>query len=38
MRLVTVPGADHGIALLTGRSGATTLPAIVAFLRRVLWR
>jgi pimeloyl-ACP methyl ester carboxylesterase len=37
-RLVTVPGADHGTALLTGRSGATTLPAIVAFLHRVLGR
>jgi pimeloyl-ACP methyl ester carboxylesterase len=37
-RLVAVPGADHGTALLSGRSGATTLPAIVAFLRQVLGR
>lgn len=35
-RLVTVPGTDHGTALLAGRSGAKTLPAIIAFLRRVL--
>jgi pimeloyl-ACP methyl ester carboxylesterase len=35
-RLVTVPGTDHGTALLTGRPAATTLPAITAFLHRVL--
>jgi pimeloyl-ACP methyl ester carboxylesterase len=34
--LVTVPGTDHGTALLTGRPTATTLPAITAFLHRVL--
>lgn len=34
--LVTVPGTDHGTALLAGRSAATTLPAILGFLRRVL--
>jgi len=34
--LVTVPGTDHGTALLTGHPAATTLPAITAFLRRVL--
>jgi hypothetical protein len=34
--LVTVPGTDHGTALLTGRPAATTLPAITAFLHRVL--
>jgi len=34
--LVTVPGSDHGTALLAGRPAATTWPAIVAFLRRVL--
>ena len=37
-RLVTVPGDYHGTALLTGRSRARTLPAIVAFLHRVLGR
>jgi pimeloyl-ACP methyl ester carboxylesterase len=35
-QLVTVPGTDHGTALITGRSGARTLPAILAFLHRVL--
>jgi pimeloyl-ACP methyl ester carboxylesterase len=35
-RLVTVPGTDHGTALLTGRPAATTRPAITAFLHRVL--
>jgi pimeloyl-ACP methyl ester carboxylesterase len=35
-RLVTVPGSDHGTALLSGRPAATTLPAITAFLHRVL--
>lgn len=35
-RLVSVPGTDHGTALLTGRPAATTIPAIVAFLRQVL--
>jgi pimeloyl-ACP methyl ester carboxylesterase len=35
-QLVTVPGTEHGTALVTGRSGARTLPAILAFLRRVL--
>jgi alpha-beta hydrolase superfamily lysophospholipase len=34
--LVTAPGTDHGTALLTGRSAARTLPAILAFLHRVL--
>ena len=34
--LVTVPGSDHGTALLAGRSAARTLPAILAFLHRVL--
>jgi pimeloyl-ACP methyl ester carboxylesterase len=34
--LVAVPGTDHGTALLTGRPTATTLPAITAFLHRVL--
>jgi pimeloyl-ACP methyl ester carboxylesterase len=34
--LVTVPGTDHGTALLAGRSAARTLPAILAFLHRVL--
>jgi pimeloyl-ACP methyl ester carboxylesterase len=34
--LVTAPGTDHGTALLTGRSAVRTLPAILAFLRRVL--
>src|SRR6185312_4286260 len=27
-RLVIVPGTDHGTALLSGRSGATTIPAV----------
>jgi pimeloyl-ACP methyl ester carboxylesterase len=35
-RLVTVPGTDHGTALLSGRSGTTTIPAVTGFLRRVL--
>lgn len=35
-RLVRVPGMDHGTALLAGLSAATTLPAVTAFLRRVL--
>jgi pimeloyl-ACP methyl ester carboxylesterase len=35
-QLVTVPGTDHGTALLTGGSGATVLPAILAFLHRAL--
>ena len=34
-RLVTVPGSDHGTALLSGRSGATTVPAVIDFLRLV---
>jgi pimeloyl-ACP methyl ester carboxylesterase len=34
--LVTVPGSDHGTALLAGRSAARTLPAILAFFHRVL--
>jgi len=34
--LVTVAGADHGTALLAGRSAARVLPAILAFLHRVL--
>lgn len=34
--LVPVPGSDHGTALLSGKSAATTLPAILAFLHRVL--
>jgi pimeloyl-ACP methyl ester carboxylesterase len=34
--LVTVPGTDHGTALLAGRSAAKALPAILAFLHRVL--
>ena len=34
--LVTVAGADHGTALLAGRSGRTALPAVLAFLHRVL--
>lgn len=33
--LVTVPGTDHGTDLLSGRSGAKTIPAIVAFLGHV---
>lgn len=35
-QLVTVPGTDHGTELLSGRSGAKTIPAVVAFLGRVL--
>ena len=35
-QLVTVPGTDHGTDLLSGRSGAKTIPAIVAFLSHVL--
>jgi pimeloyl-ACP methyl ester carboxylesterase len=35
-QLVTVPGTDHGTDLLSGRSGAKTIPAIVAFLGQVL--
>jgi hypothetical protein len=35
-KLVTVPGTDHGTALLAGRSAAITVPAILAFLHRVL--
>ena len=35
-QLVTVPGADHGTDLLSGRSGAKTTPLIVAFLDHVL--
>ena len=34
--LVTVAGTDHGTALLAGRAAARTLPAIFAFLHRVL--
>jgi pimeloyl-ACP methyl ester carboxylesterase len=34
--LVAVPGADHGTALLSGRSGRTARPAVLAFLHRVL--
>ena len=34
--LLTVHGADHGTALLAGRSAAKTLPAILAFMRREL--
>lgn len=35
-RLVKVPGADHGTALLTGPAAATVLPAVLTFLRRAL--
>jgi pimeloyl-ACP methyl ester carboxylesterase len=35
-RLVKVPGADHGTALLSGPAAATVLPAVLAFLRRAL--
>jgi len=35
-RLLTVPGTDHGTALLAGRSGRQTVPAILSFLRRAL--
>jgi pimeloyl-ACP methyl ester carboxylesterase len=35
-RLVTVPGAEHGTALLAGASAARTLPAILAFLHQSL--
>jgi pimeloyl-ACP methyl ester carboxylesterase len=35
-RLVTVPGTEHGPALLSGPSAARTLPAILAFLRHVM--
>jgi hypothetical protein len=35
-QLVTVPGTDHGTDLLSGRSGAKTIPAIVGFLGHVL--
>jgi pimeloyl-ACP methyl ester carboxylesterase len=35
-QLVTVPGIDHGTDLLSGRSGAKTIPAIIAFLSHVL--
>jgi pimeloyl-ACP methyl ester carboxylesterase len=35
-RLLTVPGTDHGTALLSGQSGATTIPAVTGFLRQVL--
>jgi pimeloyl-ACP methyl ester carboxylesterase len=35
-QLVTVPGTDHGTDLLSGPSGAKTIPAIVAFLGHVL--
>jgi len=31
-----VPGTDHGTDLLSGRSGAKTIPAIVSFLGHVL--
>jgi pimeloyl-ACP methyl ester carboxylesterase len=34
--LVRVPGTAHGTALLGGRSATATVPAILAFLRRVL--
>ena len=34
--LVRVPGAAHGTALLAGRAAIATVPAILAFLRRVL--
>jgi pimeloyl-ACP methyl ester carboxylesterase len=35
-RLVVVPGSDHGTALLSGRSGTRTVPAVISFLRQVL--
>lgn len=35
-RLVTVPGTDHGTALLAGQSARTVLPDVLDFLRRVL--
>lgn len=35
-RLVRVPGADHGTALLSGPAAATVLPAVLTFLRRAL--
>ena len=35
-RLLVVPGTDHGTALLSGQSGATTIPAVSGFLRQVL--
>jgi len=35
-QLVTVPGEDHGTALLSGPPAAKTVPAIVAFLSHVL--
>jgi pimeloyl-ACP methyl ester carboxylesterase len=35
-RLVTVPGSEHGTALLAGPAAAVTLPAIIAFLHRQL--
>lgn len=35
-RLLVVPGADHGTALLAGQSGSMAIPAITAFLRQVL--
>lgn len=33
-RLLTVPGTDHGVQLLTGPSGATVTPAVLDFLAR----
>jgi len=35
-RLVKVPGADHGTALLAGPAAATVLPAVLAFLQHTL--
>ena len=35
-RLVKVPGADHGTALLSGPAAATVLSAVLTFLRRAL--
>jgi pimeloyl-ACP methyl ester carboxylesterase len=35
-RLVKVPGADHGTALLAGAAAARTVPAVLAFIRHVL--
>jgi len=35
-RLVKVPGADHGTALLSGPAAATVRPAVLAFLRHAL--
>jgi pimeloyl-ACP methyl ester carboxylesterase len=35
-RLVTVPGTEHGTALLAGPSAARTLPAILTFLQQAM--